>query len=443
MIFILSFLTLIGHADRASASASASAASTAASTVVAASTRTGTDAVTTATKESIEGSHDRGNLFFADLEAVLQMNASLKSELVRLTASKDLVLSRSLAWTPTMSLGVGGTQGGSTPFVDLWKADASWNLLKGGGDRAALHAAQAGLRAQGLKVRNEELVVESAAATLIFQLLYSADIIKHTQDLVRMRTESHRVVVEKFKRGHLPQQEVTKSEIDQKQQENRLRTLQAESLEIEAKLRAFLSDRTKTTKWPFDQRTQPKLEFSAKSPEILRAEELVKAADAQVSVAKSGFWPSLDLTATYRELPLRSRAQSDWSASLLLTIPLYDRFETTALRSSAEADLAAAEAALDFAVRTENAKREVLQRRLDLQRKNLEDASTNVERAAKLYQDMLKSFGLGRMSVNDLLIEQNRTIESAVSLSQNQLAFHKVVIETCLISGTKLRDCVR
>ena len=56
---------------------------------------------------------------------------------------------------------------------------------------------------------------------------------------------------------------------------------------------------------------------------------------------------------------------------------------------------------------------------------------------------MLKSFRFGRMSMNELLIEQNRLIESQLNLSQSQLDFHKILVEGCAIAGLRAQNCLQ
>ena len=56
---------------------------------------------------------------------------------------------------------------------------------------------------------------------------------------------------------------------------------------------------------------------------------------------------------------------------------------------------------------------------------------------------MLNSFRLGRISTNDLFLEQNRLLESENDLALSQLNYHQCLVETCALSGIKTINCLR
>ena len=149
----------------------------------------------------------------------------------------------------------------------------------------------------------------------------------------------------------------------------------------------------------------------------------------------------MDLSASVDQYPIVSGLNQQWSLGLVLSLPLWSRYETVARVAAASADRMQAAQQADEALRIETAQREVLQQRIDLSQQNLVAAQGNLEKSGGLYKDMLKSFRFGRMSMNELLIEQNRLIESEMNLNQSQSDYHKILMESCAIAGFSVKNC--
>lgn len=383
--------------------------------------------------------------FFQDLEQVRSSSLTLQSEKSRLDALQSALFSKKMSWTPSVSTMIGKTDYEFTPGLDqgYWQANLTWNLLSGGADYHLYRAADANRDAQTTNLIAQALKLESQAADLVFRYIYSLDVLKFTRELVHLREESHRIVLQKYKAGQLPLQEAAKSEIDKSQQETRLRTLEADNLQIQSQWKALLNEPIHTSSWPFSPDTLIADTPSQLSPATKHLELLATAAESTWKASKSRFWPTLDFTASYSEVPIRNPIEKQWSTTISLTLPLWTQYQTTAASASALADLNVARNDYEFARRSENAQREVLLRRLEIHRKNLVDAKMNLEKSEKLYRDMLKSFRYGRLSVNDLLTEQDRFIRSEINLTESELAFHKMLMESCSISGLPIAQCLR
>ena len=384
--------------------------------------------------------------FFQDLEQIRAKSPSLQAELERARARNAAALSGSLFWTPTLSVSAGRsateTNGAVTSDADYWKGTAALNLFKGGGDFHAKNAAQFAAQAQEEQIRSESLKLEVRSSELVFRRLYLLDAIKYAREQVKLREESHRVVLARFKQGRIPQQEVTRSEIDKVQQETQARSFETELLENRALIGALLIGELKTMSWPFSTEQRMGRARREKNPESERLSLLAKAAESTWKAGRAAHWPSLDLSVSYGEAPLRDRATRQWITGLTLTFPLWSQYETSAKAANAFADFVAARGEAAVQEASEQAQRAILEKRVESARQNLRDARQNLERARKLYGDVFKSFQLGRMSVNDLLLEQERLIKSQSGLSQSELAFHKVLLESCALLGEPAVTCL-
>ena len=60
----------------------------------------------------------------------------------------------------------------------------------------------------------------------------------------------------------------------------------------------------------------------------------------------------------------------------------------------------------------------------------------------KLYDDYVRSFKMGRISTNDLFIEQTRLISSELLMAESQLEFHQTITSLCVLQGDNLNTCL-
>jgi outer membrane protein TolC len=388
-----------------------------------------------------------GNPFFNDIENFRNQSLSLRTEKQNLEATSDLLLSRKLFWTPAVSLSANETQTQLNKTLvndqNYLQADINMNLFRGGSDWNSLQSAKAKNRAQELQVLNESLQVEIKAADLIFKSLYLSEIRRIQQQFYKMKEESHKIVSDRFTQGKTPLQEVTKSEVDLVQQKNKVRNADLELSENKSQIGSAFVSELQTQSWPFSETASVRIPSNSKFPlpeqKFWQSQSLEEAWRS----AKGGHWPSLDLTLQYQELPIQERNTNQWVGLLRFTLPLWTRYETSSQISSIYAQYVGAQN--DFKQTEQNLKlRSIfLKDKVEMTRMNLLDAKKNLEKSRGLYRDILKSFRAGRMSTNDLFLEQNRLLESENSLTLSQLSFHQTLIEICALSGLKSADCLQ
>lgn len=384
--------------------------------------------------------------FFSDLENFKNKNLNLQTEKQNLEASSDLLLSRQLFWTPKLSVSANKakTQLNSTTVddSDSLNAELSWNLFRSGGDVRSMQFANTQKKAQELQVTNEALRVEIRAADLIFKSLYLLESQRIQEQLLKLKEESLRIVKDRYYQGKLPLQEVTKSEVDLIQQKNRLRTAQLELAENRSQISALFITDVQTKNWPFTEKVNPQFVASSQLPLIEQKYWLSQSKEKMWQAAKAEHGFSLDFRLQYQEAPLNERTDQQWVGLLALSLPIWNQYETSAKVSAAYAQYIGAEN--DFKDTEQSLKQRslFLKEKIETARLNLDEAKKNLETSRKLYQDILKGFRLGRISTNDLFLEQNRLLDSENTLAISQLTFHQSLIESCALAGMKSSDCL-
>lgn len=383
----------------------------------------------------------------ADLEQFRQKSLTLRSEVQRLDAASTLTLSRYLAWTPALNLSAGKTRtelnSVRTTDYDYLRGSVEMNLLRGGSDFFALRSAREAEKAQNLQVQNSELSVELQGARLIFRRLHLLDMFSIQLELLKLKQEALQIGRSRYEQGKIPLQEVTKMEVDLSQQQNVVRQAEIETAANDTAYRSLFVDSLQTREWPLAEGQILALTGGEGSLDTKRLTHLAASSEASWKSVRSLHLPSLDFSLTYDKFPLKTRVNDTWTGTLALSFPLWSRLETAASSARAHSDFVAAENTAAAAAREEELRREFLRKKISLSQANLLEARHNREKSDRLYNDMLRTFQLGRLSTNDLFQEQNRKILSQISYTQSRLNYHESVAEACSLWGLALRDCLK
>ena len=384
--------------------------------------------------------------FLADLESFRQKSLQLKSEGIRLQSAKDLSFSKGLFWTPSLSATVGKskskTNGALDPGSDYWRVSSGLNLFRGGSDVYNWKSANLAETAQEFQIQNEEIKLEQKAADLIFKQLYFSENSKAQTELKGLKEKAFQIATDRYKEGKISKEELLKIQVELSLQKNRLRSALLDEKENLSSIKSLFIDEIKTNSWPFTEETKkPAITHASKQLQLL---ELSAASLEQKWKATKGlYWPSLDLSLAYQQAPRWTNSNRVWSGSLEMTIPLWSRYETAALSSQAYAAYQSAKNTYTETERQENLRNDFLMAKVISQEASLREAKENLKNSDQLYQDMERAFKMGRLSANDLFLEQNRFIESRLNYYQSMLAFHQAQLENCGILGLHAAECFR
>lgn len=387
--------------------------------------------------------------FLADLDLFTARSLTIRSERQQLSSDASASLSRLLQVTPRVSVGVGRAMNKESipipyeAYYNYWRASADWNLFRGGGDYFAWRAAKANERAQEFQVQSQELKTEFEGARIIFRRLYLNDVVGAQNELLKLKEETIRIGRSRYEQGKIPLQDVTKMEVDLSQQQNVVRQAQIDLAENESNYRAFFVEELKTRSWPFEKSQKIAVtDAEGKSFDQLRLEARAISLHEASKSAWTRHLPSLDFNLSFREYPLAGPGNSTWAGTLELSLPIWSRGEIAADAAQAGAASLRAENEAANQARQDELRRKFVREKVALSQKNLEEASRNLEKSDRLYRDMLRSFQLGRLSTNDLFIEQDRKIRALISFSESRLAFHESLIESCALWGSNARNCL-
>ena len=393
--------------------------------------------------------------FLHDLDAFKARSPAIRTQAAVLNAAAYRALSRSLYWTPEVNFTASRNERRAQANVstqdlsyrastfqssDLLAVNGQLNLFRGFADMKNAGAARLQKESAELQLENSNLSVELEGARLIFSSLYLKEALDAQKEQLRLREEALRIGRERYKQGKIPLQEVTTVEVDLADLRTKLRQAELAVQENLVNLKNLFVDTFATKDWPFA--VGQRLDLGDQASPLLRSLRLdEESAKKSEQATRLLHLPSIDLNLNYQMYPVRTLENRELLGSLSFTLPLWSRFETVAATAQASAATADAKAKADTREREEGLRREFLRKKVALSVANVEEAEKNVQRSETLYQAMLRSFQLGRISANDLQIEQERRIRVLLSLAESKQSFHESLMEACAIWGNQARKC--
>ncbi len=288
-------------------------------------------------------------------EQAAAANQDLKAAAARVQQSRALTQAARASWFPSFDAGFGPTRerlspasqfqpaDANVPTQTLWRAQAtaSYEVDLFGQISSNVHAATADAQQQEALFRSVQLALQADVAQNYFQLRQfdsDADLYQRT---VTLREDALKLVERRFKEGDI-------SELDVAQARNELASARADAVGVarqraasEHSLAILLGKApadfsfAQTPLVPVNARVPAGLPSTLleRRPDIAAAERAMAAANARVGLAKSAFFPKLDITGAFGYESATLGDLFMWSsrafllgpfAGTALTLPLFD-----------------------------------------------------------------------------------------------------------------------
>jgi multidrug efflux system outer membrane protein len=241
-------------------------------------------------------------------------------------------------------------------------ASAQWELDLWGKIRRQVEASSASLRAMKAAHRAALVSVVGSAVTTYITVLQTDEQIRIARETAESYKQTYELFLLRLKYGNLSEMEVEQAKSQWKSAEVQIPVLEQQRCELVNSL-SILSG-LDVAKMRLDSLSDLRLPVISKgipsklledSPDIVQAEEQLIAANANIGVAKSAYFPSISLSgdAGFASNELRELIKSPskvWSLQGSLTGPIFRWGAVAAGVRSAEAEKKAAEAAYQLAV---------------------------------------------------------------------------------------------
>ncbi len=360
-------------------------------------------------------------------------------------------------FTPQLNIVGKDLQGGDPRYTEhLANLSASMNIFRFGADALEYKSTNLNVKSQEEKLLSEKLGSEEDALLALFTLIRLATSHEVYQGITSNRAELVRIADERYHKGLLALQEVEKVRVDYENAKAREADTFNELKDSEAALNAQLGFSWFSKTWPWTETIKTKTtnftqEFKIENVPLYRSALLYEEAThkyARAQIRKR--LPSLDLNFTYGTTDLTSGLPSTsanyYIGYLALTIPLLDQLNSYSNYKQAEGVASQASAQKEFLIR------ELKPQFESAQKKFLNSVDTTLRReknlstSRKLYDDNFSRFKQGRVSVNDLLIDQSRLSDAELLAIEAWYNLHLNYERLCHANGMSVSSdasCVR
>jgi outer membrane protein len=364
---------------------------------------------------------------------VRKNNAELRSSLATVQATEETESSNYSDFLPQLSASVGYVRNNNASKANTSRTtsiNGRQNLFAGFQTLGRVRQAQANTLAASAALELTKARISFELKSSFESLSYSKDFYRLTQEIIHRREENNRLVELRFQSGrenkgssYLSEAYLEQARLDALQASNakRVATAQlARAIGIDHYFDFEIQGSIPTQEPDFSS-TPDFRKIALRTPDYRQSEAQEEAADASVSVARSRFYPSLDLTGNFGQqvsiaLP---GAPERWSVGIALSLPFFtggsDFFQTrSAIDSRTSAEFQRVNVSRQVLARLEQAYatylEAVMKFKVDASFKKA--TTVRAEIARKRYNNGLLTFEDWDVIENDLINRQKSYLQS-------------------------------
>ncbi len=375
--------------------------------------------------------------------------ANRKSEL----RSSDISLTTATAqFLPDLTLTATQAQLGDQFFRQPTKyqsylVNSQLNIFKFGADWSGRGAARMNYEAKSAALAEYQLQFEATFSEKLLRYI-------SFKKLLRIKEEQHasqkrllEIANQRYQRGYLARQEVDKLSIDLDFIDSEVTDLQNSLIQVTQDLNKRLATLPENLNWPWSEKVDQFKESTLvleDHPSYVVSSRNQESSDFSYDQARSQFWGSLDLNLQWLRSNEVANEFTNQSASYLtLTIPLFNRMKDWSARRLAFERKSQSENLLKKTKEDLGAQYQKSKEIFENHRHGFRKRSATLKTSRLLLDDNRARFQQGRISANELSIDQNRVYQSEQVAISAVLNVHLALKDLCSSSGRFLKDCVK
>jgi outer membrane protein TolC len=401
--------------------------------------------------------------------AILARSTAIATQQASLGSVHALNLPIRLAFAPSLSFDAKQVSTGGEGIDGYTNARqlegvAQLNLFRWGADYHNWQAASHDESAQQELLEDAYLRTQDGAVVALVTYIQRSKEADVAQSIVKMREDSLAIARQRYDGGYLPQQEMEKVSVDLDNANALLADARIAAIDAAAALENLLGHTRVALEWPWRDRFSTlkaaavanPLDDSALAqllshrPDWRAAQSKVDAEDARLSRSWSLLGPSLDGQFAYGYYYSDATGSAgqpgpfggpQWQGTLSVSLPFFDRLSLYSNARSQSFVKGAAEASLEQVHRDARSDWSIARQTFvtALGSAQVRDKTLSVSR--RLYQDNLARFRNGRISADDLVLEQTRLFDSERLAVRGWASVHLAYSQLCKAQGLKLSEC--
>lgn len=325
----------------------------------------------------------------------------------------------------------------------------SFDLFSFGSDWSNFQSSRYQKKAQDYRVTNRLLERESEITFLVLNYLREAKNVEILNKIVELKTKALSVSQRRYQRGTLSEEDFNKVKLDVSNARGELLVNQQTYNFALAKVKAY-GVKNLPSHYPWEQdltsvKIEELKELSApvtQLPQFLEADLTEIASDYQKNAFRSLMFGKVQLNFSRTLYDFEETNQWEWRTSLVYTLPLFDSFDQYTAFKQNDVQQRINQVRKRFRKSEAAANQEAEKVNLEVSWKNWVERREALKLSSKLYNGSLAQFNQGKLSVNELFVDQDRLLrtELIANLALHQL--HGSVIAFCHSRGKAfVRGC--
>lgn len=324
---------------------------------------------------------------------------------------------------------------------------SQWNIFKFGADWSSRNSARASYEAKVASLTLYQIQFESAFSEQLLTYISVKKLLQIKEDQLTSQKRLLEIANQRYQRGYLARQEVDKLSIDLDFIDSEVADLQNKLSQISAELNKRLSTLPVSLSWPWSENVD---RFKAAAfvledhPSYIVSARTYDASDATYDQSRGQFWGSLDLNLQLlRSNQINNEFTNQSATYLTFTVPLFNRMKDWSARRVAFERKNQSENLLRQTKENLQAQHQKSKEVFENHRLNFRKRTTTLKISRALLDDNRARFQQGRISANELSIDQNRVYQAEQVAVSALLNVHVALKDLCGASGKVLQDCLR
>ncbi len=326
---------------------------------------------------------------------------------------------------------------------------SSLNLFKFGSDVHNVQKEHADYDKQSANIKLKRFNTEEEISSDIFNYLENKKTIIIQKKILSLKSQALKKAKKRYELGRLSKQDLNKIKIDHLNAQSDLSNKKIASLKHSQKIFEYTGKKLVDLDWPWNielaERLIKKLKNNSrfKHPGLEYSKSLKSSAELSKKSLFGSMLGSMDLSYSKSLTEYNSGDVDDERITLSFTIPLFSKFSDYADYKQTQVNVQYAQAYDLYNQRKlKNNKTNsslVLFEAIDTYRKRNETLSLS----DRIYKNSLKQFEKGLISVNDLVLEENRLLKTQEFANSGNKSLHNAIVQFCHANGKEvLVDCL-
>lgn len=330
--------------------------------------------------------------------------------------------------------------GSLTAALDVFSFGRDWSFYK---------SSRYELKAQENRTWSKLMEREFELGNLLLSYMREVKNLSILKSIVELKERALKISGQRFQSGALPEQDLNKVKLDVSNARGEYLIALQDLTNFSARIRAFGVESTPEL-YPWEMKFTEKnlndlLAMNIPVEKVPQFQELALQYEANV-YRQRGFlqnmFGSVQLSFSRSYLDYGSEDQWEWRAGLAYTIPLFDQFRQYTDYKDAAAEKRTSEIQQQFRKNLLKESQVANKNNLKVAFENYRERKEALQISSKLYNDSVRQFNRGQLSVNELLVDQDRLLRTEQIANQSMYQLHLSVLNYCHAYGRPvIKNC--